>query len=128
MNRIATFALAMLALASLAQARAADTQAKNLQILPKNIAMKELKEKMKLMSRMLGVQCDHCHDTDDFAKDTEDKKTARAMMTMVMDVNKRFFANKDMVNCATCHNGHAMPPMGGTELDRIKAAEKNEHK
>ena len=107
-------------------ARGADQpgQAKNLQLLPKSIPMKQLKELMKAQSKMLGVQCDHCHDTDDFAKDTENKKTGRTMTKMTAEVNKEFLGGKDMVTCATCHHGHALPPLGGVDLEKLRASEK----
>ena len=78
------------------------TAAKNLQVLPKTIPMKELKALMKAQAKELGVQCDFCHDTDDFSKDTDMKKTGRWMMTLVGTINKQF-QGKDMVNCGTCH-------------------------
>jgi hypothetical protein len=99
-------------------------QAKNLQVLPKTIAAKQLKELMKAQSKMLGVQCDHCHDPDDFAKDTETKKVGRVMMTMTADLNKKAFGGKDMITCATCHNGHELPPMGGADLEKARSAER----
>ncbi|HJZ88596.1 MAG TPA: c-type cytochrome [Polyangia bacterium] len=111
------------AMATLARG-AEPTSAKNLQLLPKTISMKELKEKMKAQAKMLGVQCDHCHDIDDFAKDTETKKTGRLMMKMTAEINREFLKGKDMVTCATCHNGHEYPPMGGPDLEKAKAAAK----
>jgi len=96
------------------------TAAKNLQVLPKTIPMKELKALMKAQAKELGVQCDFCHDTDDFSKDTDMKKTGRWMMTLVGTINKQF-QGKDMVNCGTCHNGHQMPEQGGKDLEKAKA-------
>src|SRR5262249_518861 len=72
------------------------TAAKNLQVLPKTIPMKELKALMKAQAKALGVQCDFCHDTDDFAKDTDKKKVGRWMMTLTGDINKKF-QGKEMV-------------------------------
>jgi hypothetical protein len=90
-------------------AAAADT-AKNLQVLPKNMDKKEIKKSMKAIADALGVQCDHCHDTKDMAKDTEKKKVARAMMRMVAEINgKHLKTAKTKVSCATCHRGKATP-------------------
>ena len=96
------------------------TSAKNLQVLPKTMPMKELKAAMKAQAKSLGVQCDFCHDTDDFAKDTDMKKTGRWMMTLNKDINAKF-QGKQMVTCGTCHNGHNMPPEGGPDLEKAKA-------
>ena len=119
------FTIGILALtgAAVQRAGAADQTAKNLQILDKNMPAKELKAYMKAQAKMLGVQCDHCHDTNDFSKDTDAKKTGRWMMTLTRDINKKF--NKsDMVTCATCHNGHEFPPMGGADLEKARAENK----
>jgi hypothetical protein len=98
-------------------------EAKNLKVLPKNTSMKDLKDIMKMQAKSLGVQCEHCHDTNDFSADArEAKKTAREMMTMEHDLNKRFFAGKDMVTCMTCHGGQKFPAAGGADLDKVKAA------
>jgi len=105
-------------------AQAADQAPKNLQVLPKNIDPKALKELMKAQAKALGVQCDHCHDVakGDYATDSENKKTGRTMMKMVKDINTEFLGGKNMVTCATCHNGKAFPPQGGPDLDKARAA------
>jgi hypothetical protein len=36
----------------------------------KGMSKADIKKNMKLIATALGVQCDHCHDTDDMAKDT----------------------------------------------------------
>ena len=82
---------------------------KNLKILPKTITKPEIKKLMKGIADSLGVQCDHCHDTDDMAKDTKHKIRAREMMTMTAALNKQYFQGKERVKCVTCHNGKAEP-------------------
>ena len=82
---------------------------KNLKILPKTMTKPEIKKLMKGIADSLGVQCDHCHDTDDMAKDTPKKLKARDMMTMTATLNKQYFKGKDRVKCVTCHNGKAEP-------------------
>jgi Na+-translocating ferredoxin:NAD+ oxidoreductase RnfG subunit len=89
------------------EAQAAD--AKNLKVLPANTSKKDLKNIMKKVSSALGVQCEYCHDMKDMAKDTEKKQVARAMFTMVGDINKKYFKGKSKVSCMTCHNGAAEP-------------------
>ena len=88
---------------------------KNLKILPATMDKQEIKKLMKIVASSLGVQCDYCHDTDDFAKDTEHKEAARGMMRMTVEINKTFFKGKNEVGCITCHNGkkepkHPAPP------------------
>lgn len=82
---------------------------KNLKILPKDMSKPELKKLMKSVAGALGVQCDFCHNTDDFAADTEKKEIARQMMTMVAEINKSHFNGKPRVGCVTCHNGQKEP-------------------
>ena len=68
-------------------------------------------------SKSLGVKCDHCHDTTNFAADSKDeKKVARQMFRMVGEINgnqlKKIegLKSKDpIVNCTTCHRGEKKP-------------------
>jgi len=89
---------------------------KNLQVLPKTISKEELKTYMKAQSKALGVECDFCHDVPDMASDKNDKKQiARKMIQMTNDVNDKWLkgmkdADKNKVTCATCHQGHEVPP------------------
>lgn len=82
---------------------------KNLKILPQTMTKDQLKKLMKGVASSLGVQCDHCHDTDDYSKDTEKKEIARTMMKMTGEINKTFFEGKPEVGCITCHNGQKEP-------------------
>ena len=82
---------------------------KNLKILPKTMSKADIKKLMKVQAAALGVQCDFCHDTDDFAKDTEHKELARKMMLMTNQINKDNFEGKAVVGCITCHNGQKEP-------------------
>jgi hypothetical protein len=87
---------------------AADGVGKNLKVL-KGMNKAELKKYMKGVASSLGVQCDHCHDTDNMAKDTPKKEIARGMMVMVNDVNTKYFKGDKRVGCVTCHNGKPEP-------------------
>lgn len=82
---------------------------KNLKILPATMDKQAIKKLMKTVASSLGVECDFCHDTDDFAKDTEHKEVARGMMRMTAEINKTFFKGKNEVGCITCHNGQKEP-------------------
>jgi hypothetical protein len=86
--------------------------AKNLKIYPAGTDTAEIKKDMKLISKALGVQCDFCHDLDDFSKDDIDKKnTARTMMKMVGTINGKLKKDgfKGEVKCMTCHAGAEKP-------------------
>lgn len=89
------------------KAEAADA-AKNIKVL-KGMSKADIKKYMKEVAKALGVQCDHCHDTDDMSLDTDMKNKARAMMTMVDEINKTNFKGAKRVKCVTCHNGSIKP-------------------
>ena len=67
-------------------------------------------QSMHLISGQLGVDCEHCHLQKDRASDElEAKRTARQMIRMTNDLNKKSFEGKQVVTCYTCHRGHAKP-------------------
>jgi peptidoglycan hydrolase CwlO-like protein len=88
-----------------------DSGYKNLQVLPKNIEKKVLKNRMKAIAKATGKSCEDCHDTDDFSKDTDLKKAARKMMKMTSAINSQLKKDKikKTVDCVTCHRGEAKP-------------------
>ncbi|HEX2343568.1 MAG TPA: c-type cytochrome [Vicinamibacterales bacterium] len=100
----------------------------NLQVLPKDIPLKQLIQTMRAFTQGLGVRCQHCHvykgddpddlSTFDFASDEkETKKTARTMLRMGLAINNEYL--KDVgeprpdgamkVTCYTCHRGETKP-------------------
>ncbi len=94
----------------------------NLQILPQNIARKDLVDIMKGYTRALGVRCQHCHvrtaetpkEIFDFPSDANPKKNdARVMMRMTERINTQYVAKINdahtTVSCWTCHRGHTQP-------------------
>lgn len=97
----------------------------NLKVLPKDIDEHVLDDIMvKECGEGLGVKCNYCHVQDkttekfDYASDAiPEKDTARAMMRMTIELNKKyFFKDKPMigskelvVTCYTCHRGNAVP-------------------
>lgn len=99
----------------------------NLKVLPKEIPPGQLRELMNSFTRALGVRCLYCHVGEegkpirpqDFALDDKPTKLkARAMMTMVRDLNDKYLASLESradppvrVECATCHRGTAQPRM-----------------
>ncbi|HEY7788889.1 MAG TPA: c-type cytochrome [Vicinamibacterales bacterium] len=94
---------------------------KNVQVLT-GMSLKDIRADMQIVSQSLGVQCTFCHVAGNFASDEKPQKaTARKMMTMVKDINAKYFprrngaetANADpikgRVSCYTCHNGATEP-------------------
>src|SRR6188474_1049494 len=124
MNRTLVVGLILVCTASAAAAQIPD-QFKNLQVLPKDIAKRDLVDMMRGFCTSLGVRCTHCHvgeegkplETYDFAADTKDpKKTARVMLQMVQAVNRDWVSKvvsdrkeRTSVSCVTCHHGQPVP-------------------
>jgi tetratricopeptide (TPR) repeat protein len=123
--RAATLALALTALATAAQAQGEAEKYSNLKVLPKDISPAELLGLMNSFTRALGVRCIYCHVSqegkpfrhEDFALDDKmTKLKARAMLTMVHDLNENYLAKLDgrsqppvKVECFTCHHGGQLP-------------------
>jgi tetratricopeptide (TPR) repeat protein len=99
-------------------------RAQNLQVLPADFPGQRLGSVMRGFTRALGVRCSHCHvgeegeslSTYDFASDENPNKvTARAMLTMLGDINDALDtiepSGAERVNmwCHTCHRGAARP-------------------
>lgn len=103
----------------------------NLQVLPKDLTGRQVRDMMETWAGSLGVKCEFCHTADpnkvgpngrprmDFANDSKpDKQIARIMYTMTQQINKDTISKAmDMdkdgmgtpVTCGTCHRGHEMP-------------------
>ena len=79
---------------------------------------------MNFVADSLGVRCDYCHVqvNPDLTKtpanvggwmwdrdDKPQKRTAREMMQMVVDLNGRRFSGQSRVTCYTCHRGSTRP-------------------
>lgn len=85
---------------------------KNLKVYPAGTDTAVIKKDMKLQAKALGVQCDFCHDLDDFSKDGIDhKEIARKMMKMTASINGKLKKDgfKGEVKCVTCHAGAEKP-------------------
>ncbi len=124
-RRLAVLLVAVaLFLPALARAEEAEKY-KNLKVLPKDISENDLDATMRGFTRALGVRCAYCHVAqegkpirhEDFPLDDKMTKVkARAMMTMVHDINENYLAKLDSratpavkVECATCHRGATLP-------------------
>ena len=72
----------------------------------------------KGFSNALGVGCDHCHNTSDWASNEKnEKQIAREMMTMSGQIRdmitniKEIDSDKATINCYTCHRGEIVPAL-----------------
>lgn len=87
----------------------AEEQFKNIQVL-KGIPADQLIPAMQFIAASLGVECDYCHNREKMDSDEKKpKKTARAMMTMMFNIDKANFDGRLQVTCYSCHRGAAMP-------------------
>jgi hypothetical protein len=86
----------------------AEDGGKNIKVL-KGMSKADIKKTMKGIATALGVQCDHCHDTDAMDKDTPKKEKAREMMLMTEGINKTYFKGEKKIGCISCHNGKEEP-------------------
>lgn len=62
----------------------------------------------------LGVDCAHCHVTDQWEKDDKEaKQTARKMWQLMFKLNNdlKESIGKGTVNCYTCHRGQVKPAL-----------------
>ena len=97
--------------------------AKNLQVLKFVKSKEELKGWMRMIKTSLGVDCDFCHNTDNFASDEKpEKRKARMMLKMLVQIRSDYFTYPDakQPTCYTCHQGHKEPtnePAGGFKTE-----------
>ena len=95
------------------QEKLVDEARKNIQVL-KGLPDSRLLPVMQLVASSLGVQCGFCHvrEGNEWQFDRDDKqekKTARKMIQMVIDINKASFNGRTDVTCYSCHRGHEQP-------------------
>jgi len=82
---------------------------KNVQVM-KDVPAEEIIPAMQFISASLGVECTYCHVERAFEKDDKkEKKFARHMIEMTMNINKDNFEAKRWVTCYSCHRGAAKP-------------------
>jgi len=127
------FALAIIAAVS------ARAEQKNVQMLT-NLSDAQLGQVMDNFAASLGVHCDFCHvhkegthDWDMASDDKQEKKTAREMIRMVIDLNEKSFHGQPRVGCYTCHLGKEhpssavalpVPPIPPTKTHEAEEAER----
>lgn len=98
----------------------------NLQVLPKNTNKYQMDSIMKHFTYSLGINCYYCHvqlnnamrDWDFASDNNENKKTAREMLRMTIDLNKTYFKEytvnhfldaNQAITCYSCHRGEKIP-------------------
>src|SRR4051794_23748207 len=120
-------------------ATSAYAEQKNVQLLT-NLSDAQLGLAMSNMSASLGVRCDFCHVFNeqtkslDFPNDAkQEKKTAREMIKLVLDLNEKNFKGRPIVGCYTCHLGKEhpstvvalpLPPAAPTKTHEAEEAER----
>lgn len=84
---------------------------KNVEVLKSVKTKTEMRRIMKEQAASLGVKCSFCHVPGKFdLDDKEKKKTARAMMKMVENLNSTVFKESEKkISCWTCHRGAEEP-------------------
>src|SRR2546427_9854987 len=91
------------------EGKTAEQVYKNIKVLTGTPA-NELNQSMHLMKGATGMDCLYCHIEREWEKDVKPaKEVARAMITMMMDINRRNFGGRQGVTCNTCHNGRPIP-------------------
>ncbi len=102
------------AAAAAAQEKTLGETGKNIQVL-KSLPASQLGTVMQYIATSMGRRCDFCHVNKGGnnwvweADDKEEKQTARAMMKMVLGINKDSFRGNTQVGCYTCHRGRNQP-------------------
>src|SRR6266699_4376031 len=82
---------------------------KNIQVM-KDVPAEDIIPAMQFISASLGVECTYCHVERAFEKDDKkEKKFARHMIEMTINVNKDNFEGKRSVTCFSCHRGATKP-------------------
>ena len=90
-----------------------DAVFKNVQVL-KGIPVDEFMGTMGVFTTSLSLCCGNCHtgagtSNPKWEDDPPRKKTARAMVAMVQNINKNSFGGRQVVTCWTCHRGQLSP-------------------
>jgi Photosynthetic reaction centre cytochrome C subunit len=86
----------------------------NLKVLRGIHSRDQLLNVMRGFTEALGVKCDYCHNTDNFASDEKmEKRTARVMIRMVTNIDRNYLDGPRMekVTCFTCHRGASIPKL-----------------
>ena len=101
------------AAAATSRPQMSETVFKNIQVL-KGIPVDEFMGTMGVFTTSLSLCCGNCHtgagtSNPKWEDDPPRKRTARAMITMVQNINKTSFGGRQVVTCWTCHRGQTSP-------------------
>jgi photosynthetic reaction center cytochrome c subunit len=104
---------AQVAAATPATPQMSDKVFKNVQVL-KGIPVDQFMGTMGVFTTSLSLCCGNCHtgagtSNPKWEDDPPRKKTARAMIEMVQDINKTRFGGRQVITCWTCHRGQLSP-------------------
>ncbi len=91
-----------------------NTYGDNLKVLRGIHSRDQLLGVMKGFTEALGVKCEFCHNTNNFASDEKpQKRTARVMIKMVTNLDETYLAGPQMekVTCFACHRGFSIPKL-----------------
>ncbi len=91
-----------------------NTYGDNLKVLHGIHSRAQLLNVMRGFTEALGVKCEFCHNTDNFASDEKiQKRTAREMIHMVANIDENYLDGPRMekVTCFTCHRGQSIPKL-----------------
>ncbi|HET9831477.1 MAG TPA: photosynthetic reaction center cytochrome c subunit family protein, partial [Vicinamibacterales bacterium] len=104
---------AQVAAATPATPQMSDKVFKNVQVL-KGITVDEFMGTMGVFTTSLSLCCGNCHtgagtSNPKWDADPPRKRTARAMIAMVQNINKTNFGGRQVVTCWTCHRGQTSP-------------------
>jgi len=104
---------AQVAAATPATPQMSDKVFKNVQVL-KGITVDEFMGTMGVFTTSLSLCCGNCHtgagtSNPKWEDDPPRKRTARAMISMVQNINKTSFGGRQVVTCWTCHRGQTSP-------------------
>ena len=82
---------------------------KNVQVL-KDLPASAITPTMGTYQAALGVDCTHCHNQSAYDSDEKTiKQTARKMILMTAELNRREFRGRGAITCVTCHRGNLTP-------------------
>ncbi len=111
----------------------AETIFKNVKVL-KGLTVKQFMDTMEGFSHALGTNCKKCHDTENFASDDKEEKTAaRGMVMMTRDINEKYLKTMPGLDkgahagCFTCHHGQVNPNARPKEAPKEGAPPAEEH-
>ncbi|MGO9480642.1 MAG: c-type cytochrome [Candidatus Kryptoniota bacterium] len=86
----------------------------NLKVLHGIHSREQLMNVMRGFTEALGVKCEFCHNTDNFASDEKiQKRTARVMIKMAANIDENYLVGPQIekVTCFTCHRGSSVPKL-----------------